>query len=655
MRIPKTASLTRLEQPAGPSRRYSRWPVRLILAALCLMAAAAYGIWCVRGPSVVLLTDHGPAHWIRPRVAFFPRLRLNGLVLIHYRAPIDVPPNFAGTDLQLTALRKASVWLDTTPLARIGPVPANWKQPIHYRLPAHLAPGRHLLRIAVTNCTGPALLRAGCPALSVFTNDHWEMSLDGQQWLAAALVTEPESFSTSALFSPPPSRAISMAGPALLLLILALMLAGSKWFPAPGRLRIILIALWLVLAATDMFTVPTDYGFDAQPHMDYLNFILNHHRLPLGTDGWQLFQTPLFYLLTVPLWALLKSLASAHASAVLVRIVPIACGGVMIELVYRTLLLVFPARPDLQRVGLIAGGMLPVNLYMMQFPSNEPFMAVMAAAMVWSVCRWLARPNLQRPWQPALLTGLLLGLAILSKVSAIIWALPVAIAYAAVLWPQPNRIRQIAKAWGAIALMVMLVAGWWFVRNQIEMGVPLMSHSGGGWWQDPGYRVPADLYCFGAALTHPIVVQVRSIWDCLYGTFWGDALCSGVLGPNYRPPWNPRLMLLTDWFALLPTALMLLAALFAVFAADSKQRTYRRFTLFAVLGIGCFLVAILNVFLTLPIYSCAKASYMISATPCFAILAAGGFDYLPTWSRKPVLAWFITTAALGYASFFAIG
>jgi hypothetical protein len=49
---------------------------------------------------------------------------------------------------------------------------------------------------------------------------------------------------------------------------------------------------------------------------------------------------------------------------------------------------------------------------------------------------------------------------------------------------------------------------------------------------------------------------------------------------------------------------------------------------FAVVSIGCLLAAVVHLYLTLPIFSCAKASYLSGATPCLAVLSAYGFDGL---------------------------
>jgi hypothetical protein len=76
----------------------------------------------------------------------------------------------------------------------------------------------------------------------------------------------------------------------------------------------------------------------------------------------------------------------------------------------------------------------------------------------------------------------------------------------------------------------------------------------------------------------------------------------------------------------------------------------------ATLTIGCFIAAILYVYLRLPIFSCAKASYMLGATPCLGLLAAAGFDCVPfsRWMRAIILGMIVCWAVTAYATYFVV-
>jgi hypothetical protein len=78
---------------------------------------------------------------------------------------------------------------------------------------------------------------------------------------------------------------------------------------------------------------------------------------------------------------------------------------------------------------------------------------------------------------------------------------------------------------------------------------------------------------------------------------------------------------------------------------------------FAAAVAGLFLAAQLHIYLSFPTYAFGKASYMLSATPCFAILAAAGFEVLVprrAWPHAIVGALIATWAGLAYLTYFVV-
>ena len=72
--------------------------------------------------------------------------------------------------------------------------------------------------------------------------------------------------------------------------------------------------------------------------------------------------------------------------------------------------------------------------------------------------------------------------------------------------------------------------------------------------------------------------------------------------------------------------------------------------------IACYIAALVYLNLRAPFYCVAKASYLVAATPCLAVLAAAGFDRL---TRNPALrpavyGAFACWAVSVYASFFVL-
>jgi hypothetical protein len=198
----------------------------------------------------------------------------------------------------------------------------------------------------------------------------------------------------------------------------------------------------------------------------------------------------------------------------------------------------------------------------------------------------------------------------------------------------------------------------------VRVGTPFYSNAtvaGLQWWQYPGYRTLGQLLTFGHVFTGPVYSGTRSVWDALYSTLWSDGFMNGYSEFKDRPPFHFRLMSCGLWLGAVPTALMLLAVARLLVGRRRQTDQHVRspvdptFVGFAATTVTCFLVAILYVYLTLPTYSCAKASYILGATPCLALLVAAGFEELGRYrplqivTRGLLCCW----AVIAYLTYFA--
>jgi hypothetical protein len=255
----------------------------------------------------------------------------------------------------------------------------------------------------------------------------------------------------------------------------------------------------------------------------------------------------------------------------------------------------------------------------------------------------------------AMVLGLILGLAMLAKASAILLFLLLT-GFCLVRGLQesaqgPGRSnlrpmgRFLAQCWTPAAL----VAGWYYLRNWWWLGRPFVGgwdgNRGFTWWQDPGYVSFSTLVSFGTALVHPIYAQTAGFWNGLYSTLWLDGSLSGIALMDYRPPWNYGFLMACALLALIPCSIMVWGAV----------KAFRRPPV--ALSLAClaaYVAAIFHLHVTqLPVYSTLKATYLLGLIPCLCILAGAGLQALPErpWLKAFVhgaFACFIVTAFLGY-------
>src|SRR6185436_11542733 len=127
---------------------------------------------------------------------------------------------------------------------------------------------------------------------------------------------------------------------------------------------------WSLVAVNDFFRLPSWFGMAYAGHVAYVKFIVERGALPLANDGWQMFQSPLYYALCAGIAALFGEWNGLVIR--MFRLIGIASALVQIEIAYRLARRVFPEREDLQKVAILVSGLLPMGLWVSQGVGNEP-------------------------------------------------------------------------------------------------------------------------------------------------------------------------------------------------------------------------------------------------------------------------------------------
>jgi tetratricopeptide (TPR) repeat protein len=399
-----------------------------------------------------------------------------------------------------------------------------------------------------------------------------------------------------------------------------------KWVGDPVVATFVAIVILLVLLVThNLGFVPRNVGFDTDGHLEYIQYIQEHSSLPLADAGWEMHQPPLYYLLGAVVLNLLKSSATSFDGLAQLRLLSLVLGIIHLVVVFASVRLLFPADRAKQCVGLALAGFLPMQLYLTHYITNELLAAVLMSATIYLILRMLRSEEIH--WGSVSLVGLALGLALLTKVTAVIL---VPFALVAVLYCAIRSRRAVAQRW-LMPLMAVVIClslcGWHYHRVWKQFGHPLFASTrwafGVSWWQDPGYRTSQYFAGFGRALTDPFFSGLASFWDGAYSTLWGDGLCGGAAAWIFRPPWNFNLMTVGFVLALMPTVLILTGAWSLGFNA------VRRLDPVHVALVGfclAVLVALIHLNLTVPSYAVAKSFYGLSALVPLCAFAGVGWE-----------------------------
>jgi len=634
-----------------------------LASLLTLLVTCAWQLERVyTAPNAAILLDTPTARWIKADEPMNLAIHKTATTRTVFRRPFDLIMVPAGLTLRVRSFRDCRVFVNETPLEPEVRGSPHWVAGDLYQISGALREGRNEVWIAVENRRGPPalLVEAGLPKLSSGTD--WEVvSAQGggpaPVKLLAEGLSDPFQHAFPSAYDGLRQAAPFLAG-AFLLGFAASAFAKTRLALGltPSLLRWLLLFAWMVVSTNGLIRLFPGISFDLNGHLEYVAFILKNGRLPLAPDGWQAFQSPLYYLITAMLFRIARVFVplTVGMACYLARLVPILSGLALIEISYRCAVRVFPGRRDLQCVATAIAGTVPMSFYICQEIGNEPLAGAVGAGVLYLCIRELAGTDHLSPLANGALLGGLLGVALLAKASAVLLT-PV---MAWVLWRRfrPRGIGPLLRAGTGLVATASVVSGWYFVRNWIYLGRPFIGGwdpaRGIDWWQDPGYRTLLDLVRFGAAVSRPMYAGLAGLWDSFYSTLWLDGLASGKTIKVDAPPWNYDFMV-----ALAPMALPLSLALIVgtvLIPATRDPSTRAGLAASALAGL-CFLIGIAYIYLTVPFYSSTKATYALSIVPALGLLAANGLKTVADsrWGSALLSGYLTSWTLCVFAAFFA--
>jgi hypothetical protein len=645
----------------------TRLQVSGAVVALLLAAASLCGS-ILRSPDVPFIHGDANALWITherpvgletvlagrefaPRAAFTREFRVE-------RVP-------ASATLDVKALGEVQVTVNGRPLPLPSGDRACFKHACSVFVARWLGTGENAIRAQVRNPSGPPLLHLDLRGvgLKIATDEDWQVALDGGAPEAAVTADDTRPFPESRE-GPTPIQALLEQTPLLLALFTAsclIFVTGYRFLPKTALRRLpeaalaILSVFWAFLFGTKFIRLPAHFGYDAKFHVEYIWYIVDRHALPLASDGFSMYHPPLFYGLAAGLISAFDPTRGTLAEQAVLKLIPFLCGLGTAWVTYGVMRRIFPRDPRPTFFAVTFAGLLPVNVYMSAYVSNEPLLALLIGAALLVAAPLLLRPE-KSIIRLAALAGVL-GLALMTKYTALI-AVPVIAFFLGfeLRLAEGVSLRRAAAISGSVLVGAILIGGWVYVRNWIYFGDPLIWNldlpGGLPWWHYLG---------FGESLRHPFFSLFHSFWDAYYSTTWGDGAPPSIYHLAERHPyWNYDAMLVGYLLALPATALVgvgvLKVAEEALKGEDRRRRSF--FTLVAALVFAIFF-SIVSLSVRFPFWGALRAPYALAAVVPVAICAGIGTANVDRWLgargfrvlRALFYGWFGVFVAVLAASF----
>lgn len=151
------------------------------------------------------------------------------------------------------------------------------------------------------------------------------------------------------------------------------------------------------------------------------------------------------------------------------RFVSLLFGGITVTLVYMLAGTIAPNRPDVQTLATALTAFNPMFLFIAASVDNDALAVLLTTTVIVLLAKMISdgRPSPRRE----LVIGVVVGLALLTKLSAGTVALPAAAVFLWLAWRRHSW-RNALRAMVLLGLPLLLIDGWWIARNWALYGDP---------------------------------------------------------------------------------------------------------------------------------------------------------------------------------------
>lgn len=243
-----------------------------------------------------------------------------------------------------------------------------------------------------------------------------------------------------------------------------------------GRLALIaLAALFSALLITFSIIQPLGRTPDEAAHMQYVQFLAEHRRLPIfapvgsGEGGYEAQHPPFYYAVAAVVHAATGGLEERWRWHVLRWWTALLVGGGALLVCLAFFRRLWPDAPRVALLGTAATVLMPLTILYAGYinPDGLAFLLV-TVALYLSLLTATEEPSTTR----AVLLGLSIGAAALTKLSAAVAVVPAICAW--VYLARDGRLRGRLREVGVALGIAFAFSGWWYIRNLFYYGTPFI-------------------------------------------------------------------------------------------------------------------------------------------------------------------------------------
>ena len=466
--------------------------VMLILVPLVMVASFSYlVIKAMYDPRVPFLRTDTNANWILYPFSTEVTVRRDNFInlTIEFTKDFELAAKPSKVYLYIKGFKEYHLWINDNQLLADSAGRTNWKRARILEISQFLKEGTNTIRVEVTNRYGPPALWLYSQGLQddIKTDTTWTASVLGSPAVPAGLANDCFLHPIS-LQGVRPFDALSKK---LLMLILFFFISSAAFWLCnygqrdtksntrqalrflictPKCVLMICIVLWIIVFINNAPKIPLDgMGFDVKGHLYYVQYLLDHRSIPLANEGWETYQPPLFYLASAIVMSLSRLFLAQSRALYSLKLIPFLCGMGQICLAYFAARIVFPNSKTKQALSVAIAALIPMNIYISSYFSNESLSAfLMGLAILVTIIILNSNRSSSKLY---CILGLVIGLALLTKFT-ILTILPVIflVLLYKLLSEEKRSITKLGRNLGLMFLVIVVVAGWFYVRNWMHFG-----------------------------------------------------------------------------------------------------------------------------------------------------------------------------------------
>jgi 4-amino-4-deoxy-L-arabinose transferase-like glycosyltransferase len=387
----------------------------------------------------------------------------------------------------------------------------------------------------------------------------------------------------------------------------------------------VLAAIYLASALLYGAMIHPWYAPDEPMHIAYVRILSDEHRLPTFSETHQAQQSPLYYLLVVPFYKL-GSLFGPNGGGHALRVVSALLGLLTLATIWLAARAAFANRRNIALLALGFAALWPAFQYAGGCVNNDALMILIYGLWAWQTALLLRGGLIRRR---AVILGLVCAAALLTKETGFVLVFLSLVTCAAILVGALRHRRSLPlAALGWFLLCAAVLPGAWFARNLSVYG-QLTPHA------NP--QKMSDYQLVGSLIEYP---EWRS---AVAATTYSTAKES--LRGLWAPFWIARLLqvegvtpaLLVMWMMAPVAAICLVGLVWFLGWRKGDPAENHAFVWLMGACVVLLFLGILRYTILIDPTALRAGRYMANSVPCFALLAAVGFEKVSgPLRRRPI-------------------